>query len=60
MHSLRHLAASLALQRGAPLVLVSRFLGHHNVGVTAAVYAHALGDEQAAVARALDQALGVL
>jgi len=42
VHGLRHLAASLALQAGAPLPVVSRHLGHSNVAVTASIYSHAL------------------
>jgi integrase len=57
LHSLRHLAASLALESGAPLPLVSRHLGHADVAITARVYSHALGDG-AAVADALNSALG--
>jgi integrase len=49
-HSLRHLAGSLALQGGAPLPLVSRFLGHADTGITARVYSHALADGGAVVA----------
>lgn len=44
MHSFRHLHASLALHSGAPLTLVSRALGHANVGITTQVYAHAIGN----------------
>ena len=56
-HKLRHLSASLALQNGVPLPLVSKRLGHSSVAITASVYSHALtGDEQAA--EALARALG--
>jgi integrase len=57
MHSLRHIAASLALDEGAPLPLVSRALGHANTGTTASIYSHAVASGQA-VADALDRALG--
>jgi integrase len=59
MHTLRHLAASLALQEGVPLPLVSRALGHANVGITAAVYSHAIG-QPGLVSAALDRALYVV
>jgi integrase len=57
MHSLRHMTASLALQGGAPLPLVSRFLGHSDTSITARVYSHAVGDGRAVV-EALQAALG--
>jgi integrase len=55
-HTPRHLAASLAIQEGVPLPLVSRVLGHANVGITASVYSHAIGNLQS-VAAAIDRAL---
>jgi len=56
-HKLRHLSASLALEAGAPLPLVSRRLGHASVHITTKVYAHALADDRL-VAQALAAALG--
>jgi integrase len=56
-HTLRHLAASLALQAGAPVAMVSRNLGHANVAITTTVYSHAIGDCRL-VADALEKALG--
>lgn len=50
VHSLRHLAGSLALQGGAALPVVSRYLGHADTGITARVYSHALTDGTAVVA----------
>ena len=40
-HSLRHSAATLALQAGAPLQEVSEFLRHSNIGVTM-IYVHSI------------------
>ena len=40
LHDLRHTYASLALQRGVPLLTVSRQLGHASIAVTADVYGH--------------------
>ncbi|HWU37294.1 MAG TPA: hypothetical protein VN203_06545, partial [Candidatus Acidoferrum sp.] len=37
---LRHTYASLALQRGVPLLTVSRQLGHGSIAITADVYGH--------------------
>jgi len=39
-HSLRHTQATLLLQRGHNIALVSRRLGHANIGVTADIYGH--------------------
>ena len=57
MHSFRHLHASLALQAGAPIALVSRQLGHANVAITTSIYSHAIGDG-GLVREALQRALG--
>ena len=45
-HGLRHTAASVALSRAVPLIVVSRQLGHSRVDTTAATYAHLLDDGQ--------------
>jgi integrase len=39
-HALRHTAATLALDRGVPLEVISRQLGHAGYAITADVYAH--------------------
>ncbi len=44
VHHLRHTYASLALQRGVPILVVSRQLGHSSVAVTSAVYGHLAPD----------------
>ena len=59
LHDLRHLSASIALEMGAPVTLVSRYLGHATPATTAGTYAHALQDarvvgEMVAQALALD------
>lgn len=40
IHSLRHTFATLALEAGVPIHVVSSWLGHSNVVVTMRVYAH--------------------
>jgi integrase len=45
-HRLRHGTASLGLLGGAPLLVVSRQLGHSNPNITAQVYAHLTDDAQ--------------
>jgi integrase len=44
IHDLRHTYASLALQRGVPLLVVSRQLGHASIAITADVYGHLVPD----------------
>lgn len=39
-HGLRHTAASLAIQAGAPVTVVALMLGHANPAITLKVYAH--------------------
>ena len=40
--SLRHFHASVALQQGTNIVVVSKRLGHANVSITSNIYAHSL------------------
>jgi integrase len=42
LHDLRHVHATLLLQAGVPVKVVSERLGHHNVFVTMTTYAHVL------------------
>ena len=42
VHSLRHFHASVMLQTGQNIVVVSKRLGHSNVSITSDIYAHAL------------------
>jgi len=39
-HDLRHVYASGLLNRGVPIALVSKYLGHANVAITSSVYHH--------------------
>ena len=57
-HGLRHLHASLLLAEGVPITDVSQRLGHSNVAITGAVYAHALPGQDQQAAEALSRALG--
>ena len=47
-HSLRHLAATIMLQNGLPLPVVSRILGHSTVTVTADLYFDVVKDRKLA------------
>ena len=51
LHDLRHIHATLALQAGVHVKVVSERLGHANVGITLDLYSHAIPalEEAAAV-----------
>ena len=55
-HSLRHGAVSIMLNRGVPVPVVSRYVGHANPAITMQVYAHVLEGTDAA-ASAMDDLL---
>lgn len=53
-HDLRHAYASGLINRGVPIALVSKYLGHANVAITSEVYHHLIRteDHSAAIAAA--------
>jgi integrase len=53
LQDLRHTHATLALQAGVPVPVVSERLGHHNPAFTLSQYAHAIPGMQAAAAAAV-------
>ena len=53
LHDLRHTAASLALQAGVPMKVVSEQLGHSSLGITADTYTSVLPAVAQAAAEAL-------
>ncbi len=57
LHDLRHTYASLALQRGVPLLVVSRQLGHASIAITADVYGHLAPEATREAARTWDAIL---
>ncbi len=57
LHDLRHTYASLALQRGVPLLVVSRQLGHASIAITADIYGHLLPEATRAAADAFQAIL---
>jgi integrase len=57
-HKRRHGAASLLLNEGVPLPIVSRYNGHANPGITAKIYAHVLDGTSHVAASAMDNLLG--
>jgi integrase len=56
-HALRHSAATVALERGVPLEVISRQLGHSGYAITADVYAHVGAAAQRDAANAMQAAL---
>lgn len=50
LHDLRHTHASLAIDAGVPISVVSARLGHANANITLGVYTHALRGSQAQAA----------
>jgi len=57
VHDLRHFHASVMLQNGASLLLVSRRLGHASVSTTGDVYGHLLPGAQKEAANAFAKAM---
>jgi integrase len=59
-HSLRHTQATLLLQQGHNIALVSRRLGHASIGITADIYGHVDPAVDRAAADLVGEALGGL
>ena len=57
VRSLRHFHASVSLQSGQSVVIVSKRLGHASVSTTADIYAHSLPGWQKQAAEAFSQAM---
>ncbi|CAN5296302.1 hypothetical protein BH24CHL7_BH24CHL7_04500 [soil metagenome] len=57
-HSLRHACATLLIEQGEELAVVSRLLGHANLSTTADVYAHLTRGMQQRAADRMDTILG--
>ena len=56
-HGLRHLHASLLLDAGLPVPVVSARLGHARPSITMSIYAHRVGQDDRQAAEALARAL---
>lgn len=54
-HDLRHTAASLLLNHGVPIIVVSRMLGHSKPSVTLDIYAHLYQESQGEAAELMDK-----
>ncbi len=54
-HDLRHTAASLMINRGIPIVVVSRILGHSMPSVTLNIYSHCVSEMQYKAAEVMEE-----
>jgi integrase len=54
-HDLRHTAASLMLNNGIPVIVVSRILGHSKPSITLDIYGHLYNEMQGEAARLMDE-----
>jgi len=57
-HDLRHSAATLMLAEGIPLAVISEWLGHAGIAITASHYAGIVPELRREAAAAVDRALG--
>ena len=53
-HDLRHTAASLLLNQGIPVIVVSRRMGHARASITLDVYGHLIPSMQTEAAELID------
>lgn len=54
-HDLRHTAASLMLNQGIPILIVSKRLGHARPSITLDIYGHLIPSMQGPVAEVMDE-----
>jgi len=57
-HDLRHSAATALLAEGVPLAVISEWLGHSGIAITASAYAAIVPELRTAARDAMDRALG--
>ncbi len=57
LHTLRHSAATVMLEKGVPLKVVSEILGHFSVSITGDIYGHVSPDVSAQAMDVLGVAL---
>jgi integrase len=58
LHASRHTCATLMLDEGVPLEVVSAVLGHSNLSITATVYARVTADSKRRALAQIDAAIG--
>ena len=56
-HDLRHTAASIQLNNGIPLLVVSKRLGHSKPSITLDIYGHLIEEYQNEAAEMMDELL---
>jgi integrase len=54
-HDLRHTAASLMLNHGIPIIVVSKILGHSKPSITMDIYCYLYNEMQDEAAQLMDQ-----
>jgi integrase len=54
-HDLRHTAASLLLNHGVPVIVVSKMLGHSKPSITLDIHGHLYEERQSEVAKIMDE-----
>lgn len=54
-HDLRHTAASLLLNNGVPVIVVSKMLGHAKTSTTLNIYGHLMPTMQEQAAQVMDE-----
>jgi integrase len=57
LHDLRHSAATSLLEVGVPIAVISEWLGHASIGITASTYAAVVPELLTEAAEAMDRAL---
>ena len=59
-HDLRHTAASLILNNGIPVIVVSKILGHSKPSITLDIYGHLYHEMQGEAARLMDELVSLV
>ena len=54
-HDIRHTAASLMINKGIPIVVVSKILGHSKPSVTLNIYSHCVSELQQEAAKVMEE-----
>lgn len=57
LHTLRHSAATVMLEAGVPIHVVSRVLGHSGINITVDIYGHVSDDASRSAMEALEQGI---
>ena len=60
IHDLRHANASLLINMGLPVKMISEHLGHSDTRTTENIYAHVFNESRRMASDAISQALGTV